>query len=66
MPAIVKIEKLKSAKVRRAKLYYVRGLIGKKAKRLKKEKESREVWEDIVPEEEKPEETKKEPKDSKK
>ena len=56
MPAIVKIEKLRSAKVRRAKLYYVRGLIGKKAKRLKKEKESREVWEDVVPEEEKPEE----------
>jgi len=48
MPAITKIEKLKSAKVRRAKLYYVRGLIGKKAKRLKREKESKEVWEDIV------------------
>lgn len=51
LPTIVKIEKLKSAKVRRAKLYYVRGLIGKRAQRLKKEKEDAGVWEDILVEE---------------
>lgn len=51
LPTIVKIEKLKSARVRRAKLYYVRGLIGKRAQRLKKEKEDAGVWEDILVEE---------------
>jgi large subunit ribosomal protein L19 len=51
LPSITKIEKLRSAKVRRAKLYYTRGLIGKKARRLKGEKEDAEVWEDIVVEE---------------
>ncbi len=50
LPSITKIEKLKSAKVRRAKLYYVRGLIGKAARRLKKEKEDAKVWEDVVEE----------------
>lgn len=48
LPSIVKIEKLKSAKVRRAKLFYVRNLIGKKANRLKKEKKDDTVWEDVV------------------
>lgn len=48
LPTIVKIEKLKSAKVRRAKLFYVRGLVGKKARRLKKEKEDLKVWEDVI------------------
>lgn len=48
MPAIVKIEKMKSAKVRRAKLYYVRGLVGKAANRLKGEKEDTAVWEDVI------------------
>lgn len=48
LPTIVKIEKIKSAKVRRAKLYYVRDLIGKRAKRLKKEKEDAAVWEDVA------------------
>ena len=51
LPTIVKIEKLKSAKVRRAKLYYVRGLIGKKASRLKREKKESDVWEDVIEEE---------------
>lgn len=51
LPTIVKIEKLRSAKVRRAKLYYVRDLIGKRAQRLKKEKEDAAVWEDVVVEE---------------
>lgn len=50
LPTIVKIEKLKSAKVRRAKLYYVRDLIGKRARRLKKEKEDAAVWEDVAEE----------------
>jgi large subunit ribosomal protein L19 len=48
MPAISKIEKLKSAKVRRAKLYYIRGLVGKAARRLTKEREDAAVWEDVV------------------
>jgi large subunit ribosomal protein L19 len=48
LPTIVKIEKLRSAKVRRAKLYYVRDLIGKRAQRLKKEKEDAGVWEDVI------------------
>jgi large subunit ribosomal protein L19 len=50
-PIITKIEKVRSAKVRRAKLYYVRGLIGKAARRLKKEKENLAVWEDIITDE---------------
>lgn len=50
LPTIVKIEKVKSAKVRRAKLYYVRDLIGKRAQRLKKEKEDAAVWEDVAQE----------------
>jgi large subunit ribosomal protein L19 len=47
-PAIVKIEKIRSAKVRRAKLYYVRDLVGRAARRMKKEKEDIAVWEDVV------------------
>jgi len=48
LPSIVKIEKVRSAKVRRAKLFYVRDLIGKRANRLKKEKEDKAVWEDVI------------------
>ena len=48
LPSIVKIEKLRSAKVRRAKLFYIRDLIGKRANKLKKEKDDKVVWEDIV------------------
>lgn len=48
LPTIVKIEKVRSAKVRRAKLFYVRDLIGKRAQRLKKEKEDKAVWEDVA------------------
>lgn len=51
LPSIVKIEKVRSAKVRRAKLYYVRGLVGKSAQRLKKEKADAAVWEDVAVEE---------------
>ena len=50
LPTITKIEKLKSAKVRRSKLFYVRGLVGKKARRLKREKEDKAVWEDVIAE----------------
>lgn len=50
LPTIVKIEKVKSAKVRRAKLFYVRELIGKRARRLKREKDDKAVWEDVVEE----------------
>lgn len=50
LPSVVKIEKVKSAKVRQAKIFYVRGLIGKAAKRLKGEKEDAKVWEDIIEE----------------
>jgi len=55
LPSIVKIEKLKSAKVRRAKLFYVRGLVGKRAQKLKKEKDDKAVWEDVIVEEKKEE-----------
>lgn len=48
MPSVIKIEKVKSAKVRRAKLFYVRDLAGKKARRLKGEKDDAKVWEDVV------------------
>ncbi len=48
LPSIVKIEKLKSAKVRRAKLYYVRNFAGRSARRLKREKEDKAEWEDVV------------------
>lgn len=51
LPSITKIEKIRSAKVKRAKLYYVRDLIGKKARRLKGEKKDAKVWEDVVAEE---------------
>jgi len=43
-PTIVKIEKVKEAKVRRAKLFYLRGKTGKHA-RLK-EKKSYKIWEE--------------------
>ncbi len=44
-PRILKVERVKSAKVRRAKLYYMRGLTGKAA-RLKQEKANPAVWEE--------------------
>lgn len=50
-PLIEKIEKLKSRKVRRAKLYFVRGLVGKKAKRLSETKDYK-MWEEAMSEEE--------------
>ena len=53
LPSIVKIEKIKSARVRQSRIYYVRGLVGRSAKRIKGEKDAKGVWEDVV--EEKPE-----------
>jgi len=50
LPTIVKVEKLKSAKVGQSRIYYVRGLVGRAAKRLKKEKEVSDVWEDVIEE----------------
>ena len=50
LPTIVKVEKLKSAKVGQSRIYYVRGLVGRAAKRLKKEKEVDDVWEDVIEE----------------
>lgn len=50
LPSIVKIEKIRSAKVRQAKIFYIRDLIGKRANRLKKEKDDKAVWEDVVEE----------------
>lgn len=52
-PIIIKIEKIKSVQVRRARLYYLRDLIGKAAKKRKELKEFA-IWEE--PEAEKEEE----------
>ena len=52
LPTLIKVERLKSAKVRQARIYYVRGLVGKSARRMKGEKDSIKVWEDIVAEKE--------------
>lgn len=49
-PTIVKVERLKQAKVRRAKLYYLRDLAGKAAKL--KEKPSKQIWEEPEAEQE--------------
>lgn len=51
LPTIVKVEKLKSAKVHQSRIYFVRGLKGRAAGRMKKEKSSAGVWEDVVAEE---------------
>ena len=48
LPSVVKVEKLKSAKVRQARIYYVRGMVGRAAQRMKKEKTSAGVWEDVI------------------
>lgn len=50
-PLITKIEKVKSRKVSRAKLYFVRDLVGKKAKRSKETKDFK-MWEEATSEEE--------------
>ena len=48
MPSLMKVERLKSAKVRQARIYYVRNLVGKSARRMKGEKDNMKVWEDVL------------------
>lgn len=50
-PLISKIEKIKTRKTRRAKLYFVRDLVGKKAKKVR-EKKDYKIWEEAISEEE--------------
>lgn len=52
LPTIVKIEKIKSAKVRQAKLYYLRQRTGKAASKLPGEKKDLAMWEEAGVEEE--------------
>ncbi|MBK6539042.1 MAG: 50S ribosomal protein L19 [Ignavibacteria bacterium] len=51
-PRIAKIEVLKSGSVRRAKLYYLRGLTGKAATKIKEKKKIGKVLETIITEKE--------------
>lgn len=50
-PLITKLEKIKSRRVRRAKLYFIRDLVGKKAKKAR-EKKDYKMWEEALSEEE--------------
>jgi len=50
-PLVVKIEKIKSRQVKRSKLYFIRGLVGKKAKKAREEKDYK-MWEEAISEEE--------------
>lgn len=54
-PTIEKIEIVKRAKVKRAKLYYLRTAKGKKARLKRKELAEAIVWEEEKPKEKKPE-----------
>ncbi len=51
-PRIAKIEVLKSGSVRRAKLYYLRGLTGKAATKIKEKKKTGKVLETLMSEKE--------------
>lgn len=51
-PLITKFEKVKSIKVRRAKLYFLRDLVGKKARRKGGELKDFQIWEEALSEEE--------------
>jgi len=51
-PRIAKIEILKHGSVRRAKLYYLRGLTGKAATKIKEKKRTVKILEAIVPDKE--------------
>jgi large subunit ribosomal protein L19 len=48
LPTLIKVEKLKSAKVRQARIFYVRKLVGKAARRMKGEKDDAAVWENVI------------------
>lgn len=50
-PLITKVEKTKSRKVSRAKLYFIRDLVGKKAKKARETKDAK-MWEEATSEEE--------------
>ncbi len=50
-PLISKIEKIKSRKTRRSKLYFIRDLVGKKAKKARELKDYK-MWEEALSEEE--------------
>ena len=50
-PLISKFEKIKSRRTRRAKLYFLRDFVGKKAKKIKKQKDYK-LWEEALSEEE--------------
>lgn len=50
-PLITKLEKIKTRNVRQAKLYFIRDLVGKKAKKAKESKDYK-MWEEAVSEEE--------------
>jgi large subunit ribosomal protein L19 len=50
-PLITKIEKIKSRPVRRAKLYFLRDLVGKKAQKIPERKDY-QMWEEAISEEE--------------
>lgn len=50
-PLITKLEKIKSRRVRRAKLYFIRELVGKKAKKAREQKDYK-MWEEAISEEE--------------
>jgi len=51
-PLISKFEKVKSIKVRQAKLYFLRDLVGKKARRKSGELKDFQMWEEALSEEE--------------
>lgn len=53
-PRIAKLEVLKSGSVRRAKLYYLRGLTGKAATKIKEKKKILKATESIITEKEIP------------
>lgn len=50
-PLITKLEKIKSRRTRRSKLYFVRDLVGKRAKKAKEQKDYK-MWEEAISEEE--------------
>lgn len=50
-PLVTKLEKIKSRKVKQSKLYFVRDLVGKKAKKVKETKDY-QMWEEAISEDE--------------
>ncbi len=50
-PLVTKLEKIKSRKVKQSKLYFIRNLVGKKAKKTKETK-NYQMWEEAISEDE--------------